>query len=84
MGLSALILGIISVILSLIPFCNYIGLVPAIVAIVFGVVSLAQQEKNDLNHRAMSITGIVFGSIAILISVVWSILFLFSSGYARY
>lgn len=84
MGLSALILGIISVILSLIPFCNYIGLVPAIIAIVFGVVSLAQQEKNDLNHRAMSITGIVFGSLAILISVVWSILFLFSSGYARY
>jgi len=84
LGLSALILGIISVILSLIPFCNYIGLVPAIIAIVFGVVSLAQQEKNDLNHRAMSITGIVFGSLAILISVVWSILFLFSSGYARY
>lgn len=84
MGLTALILGIISVILSLIPFCNYIGLVPAIIAIVFGVVSLTQKDKNDLNHRAMSITGIVFGALAIMISVVWSVLFLFSHGYVRY
>ncbi len=84
MGLTALILGVIAVILSLIPFCNYIGLVPAIIAIVFGVVSLTQKEKNDLNHRAMSITGIVFGTLAIVISVIWSILFLFSSGYVRY
>ena len=84
MGLTALILGIISVILSLIPFCNYIGLVPAIIAIVFGVVSLTQKDKNDLNHRAMSITGIVFGTLAIMISVVWSVLFLFSHGYVRY
>lgn len=84
MGLSALILGIIAVILSLIPFCNYIGLVPAIIAIVFGVVSLTQKDKSDLNHRAMSITGIVFGSLAVLISVVWSVIFLFSSGYVRY
>lgn len=83
MGLTALILGIISVILSLIPFCNYIGLVPAILAIVFGVVSLTQQDKSELNHRAMSITGISFGSLAILISVVWSVLFLFSRGYVR-
>lgn len=84
MGLSALILGIIAVILSILPFCNYIGLVPAILAIVFGVVSLTQKDKNDLNHRAMSITGIVFGSLAVLISVVWSVIFLFSSGYVRY
>ncbi len=84
MGLTALILGIISVILSLVPFCNYIGLVPAIVAIVFGVVSLTQKDKNDLNHRAMSITGIAFGAMAIMISVVWSVLFMFSHGYVRY
>jgi hypothetical protein len=83
LGLTALILGIISVILSLIPFCNYIGLVPAILAIVFGVVSLTQKEKNELNHKAMSITGISFGALAVVISVVWSILFLFSTGYVR-
>ena len=83
MGLTALILGIISVLLSLLPFCNYIGLVPAIIAIVFGVVSLTQQDKSDLNHRAMSITGIAFGTLAILISVVWSVLFLFAPGYVR-
>jgi len=83
LGLTALILGIISVILSLIPFCNYIGLVPAIIAIVFGVVALTQQDKSELNHKAMSITGISFGALAILISVIWSILFLFSNGYVR-
>lgn len=83
MGLTSLILGIISVILSLIPFCNYIGLVPAIIAIIFGVVALTQPNKSELNHKAMSITGISFGSLAILISVIWSFLFLFSRGYVR-
>lgn len=83
MGLTALVLGIISVLISLLPFCNYIGLVPAILAIVFGVVALTQQNKSELNHRAMSITGIVFGSLAIVMSIVWSILFIFSTGYVR-
>ena len=84
MGLTALILGIISVLISLIPFCNYFGLVPAIAGIVMGVVSLMNNSKGDLNHRAMSITGIVFCSLAIVMSLIWSILFIFSSGYVRY
>ncbi len=79
MGLTSLILGIISIVISVIPFCNYIGLLPAVVGIVFGVVSLTMPEKNEYNNKAIAITGICFGGISIIISLVWSILFLFSN-----
>jgi len=84
LGLTALILGIISVIISIIPFCNYIGLVPAMIGIVLGVVSLTQNENlnETYNSKPLAITGIVFCGIAIVMSIVWSVLFLFPLRYA--
>lgn len=76
MGLTALILGIISVLMSLIPLCNYVGLVPAVVGIVFGIVSLAQIDKSEFNGNALAITGIVFCILAVMMSVVWTVLLL--------
>lgn len=76
MGLTALILGILAVILSLIPFCNYIGLIPAIIGVVMGVVALTQPDDKYYNSKALSITGIVFCMVAVSLSVVWSVLFL--------
>ena len=75
MGLTALILGILAVILSLIPFCNYVGLIPAIIGVVLGVVALTQPD-DKYNSKALSITGIVFCMVAVVLSVVWSVLFL--------
>lgn len=81
MGLTALILGIISVVMSMVPFCNYVGLIPAMIGLILGIVSLTQKE-DDYNSRALSITGIVFCIIAVVMSVVWSVLLLFPLRYA--
>lgn len=81
MGLTALILGIISVLISMVPFCNYAGLIPAIIGIVLGVVSFTQEE-NSYNSRPLAITGLVFCVIAVVMSIVWSIFLFFPLRYA--
>jgi hypothetical protein len=81
LGLTALILGIISVIISMVPFCNYVGLIPAIIGIVLGVVSLTQKD-DTINARPLAITGLVFCVIAVVMSIVWSILLLLPLRYA--
>ncbi len=84
MALTALILGIIAVLLSLLPFCNYVGLLPAVLGIIFGVVAMTRREESDTNNRTMAITGIVFCTIAIIISIVWSFLLIFPLRYVIY
>ncbi|HPJ21361.1 MAG TPA: hypothetical protein PLP30_05795 [Clostridia bacterium] len=81
MGLTALILGILSVLISIVPFCNYVGLIPAIIGIVLGVVSLTQKDES-YNARPLAITGLVFCVIAVIMSIVWSVLLLLPLRYA--
>jgi hypothetical protein len=81
LGLTALILGILSVLISIVPFCNYVGLIPAIIGIVLGVVSLTQKDES-YNARPLAITGLVFCVIAVIMSIVWSVLLLLPLRYA--
>ncbi|MFO7612516.1 MAG: hypothetical protein R6W99_08565 [Clostridia bacterium] len=84
MGLTALILGIIAVLMSLVPFCNYIGMLPAVLGIVFGVMSLMQNEASQYNSKAIAITGIVFCTAAIAFSIIWTFLLIFPLRYVIY
>lgn len=84
MALTSLILGIIAVVLSIVPFCNYVGLLPAVFGIIFGVIALTRREEPQNNNRTMAITGIVFCTLAIVISIVWSFLLIFPLRYVIY
>lgn len=62
MAITALVLGIVALILCWIPFVGIVGLVLGIVAIIMGIVGLKQS-------KGLAITGIVLGSLAILIGL---------------
>ncbi len=70
MAIAALVLGIISIILAIIPFCSIFSVLPAIVGLILGIIDLVKKKKNG-GKKGMSITGIVLSGIAIVIMTVW-------------
>jgi peptidyl-prolyl cis-trans isomerase B (cyclophilin B) len=52
--------------------CGFIYLVPAILGVVFGCISLRQIRRDGTDGRGMAITGIVTGSLwlALVVAIV--------------
>lgn len=69
-GIASMVLGII----SLLCFCSFLNLAPAILAIIFGVISLSRRRSN-----AFAIAGIVCAAISLVLLVVTVVLFVGNS-----
>lgn len=66
-GIAALILGII----SLLMFCTFINILPAVLAIVFGLIQITRY-----NQKGMAIAGIVTGAVSIVLLICfWTLVF---------
>lgn len=65
-GIASLVLGII----SLLCFCSFLNIVPAVLAIVFGAISLSKKKDN-----AFAIAGIVCAAVSIALLIITGILF---------
>lgn len=73
MGIAALILGIVSILIMMIPFCGTIGVLPAIVGLILGIVDIIQKQKAS-KPRGIAIAGISLSAVAIIGSIIWMIL----------
>jgi hypothetical protein len=67
LGIAALITGIITFVLAVIPCVGVIAIIPGIVAIVLAAVGLSQASRYDA-PRGIIIAGLVIGVIAVMIS----------------
>lgn len=66
MEIAALVLGIIAFIVSFIPGCGLIiGIIPAIVGLILGIVALAKKKEK----KGMSIAGLILSALSILIMI---------------
>lgn len=72
MGVASLVLGIISVVFSFVPFCGIIALIPAIVGFVLGIIDIVLKTKSQ-EPKGMSIAGLVCSSVAIIFIIYWYI-----------
>lgn len=70
MGVASLVLGIVSVVISFVPFCGIIALIPAIVGLILGIVDVVKKSKVQ-EPKGMSIAGIVCSAVAIIFIVYW-------------
>jgi len=50
--------------------CGFACIVPGLVGIILGIVSLPQIKRNGQSGRGMAITGIIMGSIWIVLTIV--------------
>lgn len=74
MGIASLVLGIISLIVSFIPCCGSLAIIPAIIALILGIVEVVKKGKAG-EPKGKGIAGIVLSAIAIVIIVVWFVIF---------
>jgi hypothetical protein len=72
-AVAAGVVGIVSLVVGFIPFFGFVSIPGGIVAIVLGVVGLQRANRMGGTSRGMAITGIVTGSIAIAIVVIFAV-----------
>lgn len=77
MGLTSLVFGIISIVISLIPILGTIAILPAIIGILSGIISLIINIKNK--GKSVPITGIVLSIMSVCIMILW--IFLSAKAY---
>lgn len=70
MGIASLILGIVSIIFGIIPFCGMLAIIPAIIGIILGIVDLVKKIKEN-GSKGMSIAGIVLSAFAVIFIIFW-------------
>ncbi|WP_255306131.1 DUF4190 domain-containing protein [Streptomyces sp. Wb2n-11] len=69
MGITALVLGTIGAVLGLAVFLFWISWLPALLALVFGIVGLGHARKGLATNKAMALTGLVLGAAGLLLAV---------------
>lgn len=67
LGIAALITGIITFVLAVIPCVGIIAIIPGIITIVLASVGLSQASRNN-SPRGVVVAGLVIGIIAVMIS----------------
>lgn len=70
MSIAALVLGIFSFVISLIPIIGLVGIIPAITSIVLAIIDLVKKSKT----KGISITGLILSGLALLIMIVYVII----------
>ncbi|MBQ1443775.1 MAG: DUF4190 domain-containing protein [Renibacterium sp.] len=68
LAITALVLGVVALLLAALPFVSLIALLLGTAAVVLGIVALARRTAG----KGMAITGIVTGSVGLLIAIVVS------------
>jgi len=67
LGVAALITGIITFVLAVVPCVGIIAIIPGIITIVLASVGLSQANRNN-SPKGIVVAGLVIGIVAILIS----------------
>jgi hypothetical protein len=68
MGVAALVLGIVSLVIGLIPFCGTWALIPAIVGLILGIIDSIKKKKAG-EPRGKAIAGTICSILAIVVII---------------
>ena len=75
MGAASLVIGIISLIVSIIPMCNFMIVLPAVAGLILGIVDVSAKSKSG-QPKGMSITGIILNSLSFLTLILANIIYM--------
>ena len=75
MDIASLVLGIVSLLFSFVPYCNYFMIIPAIVGLILGIIDVSQKSKLEM-PKGIGITGIILNALALLIIIIVGIFFM--------
>lgn len=69
LGVAALVLGIAGVALGLAVFLFWMSWLPALLALVFGIIGLGNARKGLATNKGMALTGLILGAVGLLLAV---------------
>lgn len=69
MGLSALIVGGVAFLFAIIPFLSFVAWLPALAAIVLGIVGLVLKNRK----RGLALAGLIVGAVAWIVAIIVSL-----------
>ncbi|MER7579590.1 DUF4190 domain-containing protein [Kitasatospora sp. NPDC097691] len=68
LGIAAMVLGIVGVVLGLAVILFWMSWLPALLALVFGVIGLGYVRKGVATNRAMALAGVILGISGLVVS----------------
>ena len=74
MAVASLVLGIVGLITSIIPFLFVIGPICDVLAIIFGAIGI-RRAKEGADNKSMAVAGLILGICGLVISILWALLF---------
>ena len=72
MGVASLVLGIISLLTSWIPFVCFFAFILAVIGLILGIVDTVKKSKANDGKKGISIAGLIISAIAIPIIIIMS------------
>ncbi len=69
MELAAIIVGGVSIVVSFIPCCGWLALIPAVVGLVLGIINFVQKNKAG-ERTTKTIVGLVLPIVAVIMGFV--------------
>ncbi len=73
-GIIGVVLGVISLIVAFIPCVGVVAFIPGGLALIFSIISIVQANRGD-GSKALGIASFIVSCIAIIIAVVWLMVF---------
>ena len=72
-AVAAGVVGIVSAVVGLIPFFGFVAIPGGIVALILGIIGVQRAGRMGGTSRGMAITGIVLGTVAIVLPVIFGV-----------
>ncbi|WP_414504506.1 DUF4190 domain-containing protein [Streptomyces sp. NEAU-L66] len=66
MGITALVLGIVGIVLGLLIILFWMSWLPALLAVIFGFVGLSHARTGRATNKGMALTGVILGGVGLL------------------
>ena len=77
MGIASFIIGLLSLLMACIPIVGIFVSIPAIVAIILGIVDLATMRSRGKRKKGMPIAGIILSVLSIIVSIIMLLFYCF-------
>ena len=71
MDIASLIIGIISLIIGIVPFCGIVAVLPAIIGLILGIICICNNKKEK---KGKAVAGTIMSGIAIILTMLWIII----------
>jgi Domain of unknown function (DUF4190) len=72
-GTTALVLGVVSLVLVVLLLFAPLGAFLGLLAVVFGILGVVRVNRGEADNRGQAVTGLITGAIALLVGVVLTV-----------